>query len=97
MLIRGMTIRRHFIIFLARLLRVKLYNHWSEVPIDPERPGRPGIDYCKCSKAGCIEKATVNMSGSPFCDAHQYAIRKERRRSGKTGPVAESEGMLKAN
>jgi hypothetical protein len=81
-----MTRRRRFVMFVAGLLGVKLYNHWSEIPIDVPRATR-------CSKKGCKQEAHVNRLGKPFCCDHDRAITRERLRTGRIGPVLEHEGM----
>ena len=85
----GRTLRWHIVMWVAHLLRVQLYAHWSEAPQDDAS----NWSTLLCSKPHCHADATVNMSGASFCDLHERAIRAERLRTGCIGTVLEYEGM----
>lgn len=86
--------RRRFVLWVARILRVPMYAHWSENPANWETHSEVSVDHEDlCSKEGCTRKAYANMSGAAFCFEHQWAIRQERCRTGKIGPVSPDEGM----
>ena len=75
--------RRKLVLWIARLLRVRLYNHWSEMPVS---------DVSLC--AFCDADATVSRCGTPCCCVHDDAISESRLRSGRTGKVLDSEAVV---
>jgi len=44
-----------------------------------------------CTRPGCQNESQVNICGTPFCSDCDIEIRKQRKRTGITGPVAHAE------
>lgn len=80
-----MRFRWKLVMIMARILRVKMYEHWSE---HPAYLFEDDIEV-RCDR--CKKKAERNISGTPLCSRHDEEIRLRRSKTGIAGTIEKFE------
>ena len=76
-----MKFRWKLVMLFARLLRVRMYEHWSEQPAYLLKDD----DAVRCAR--CEKEAERNISGTPLCIDHDAEIRYRRLMTGIYGTI----------